>query len=181
MKRFCAIVLSVISTILPIAAVFYCIYEYNNRKIIDNAFESQTDNSAFTVSIIVLVLTVLQFIALRIPLKKMLNKAILEEEYDQFGKSKKKSFENLTRKEREMMDLQKAAQSEQLLSSSVIKKITHKGSETPERELDKLVGLNSVKQKVTEMVARMKFEQEVAKDNKDRKQGPSGNINGRHF
>lgn len=120
--------------------------------------------------------SVLQYVAFRIPLKKMLSKSILDNEYDEFGRSKKKSFENLTRKEREELDLQKAAQMEQLLSSSVIKKITKHGSENPEKDLSELVGLSAVKEKITEMVARMKFEKEAGNIKK------SGyGMNGRHF
>ena len=117
-----------------------------------------------------------QFIVLRFPLKKMLGKAVLDNEYDEFGRSKKKSFENLTRSEREEIDRQKAAQMEQLLSSSVIKKITKEGSENPEKDLESLIGLYDVKQKVNEMVARMKFEKDTGKSNKS----PYG-MNGRHF
>ena len=120
----------------------------------------------------------IQYIVLRRPLKKLLDKAVLDNEYDEFGNSKKKKFENLTRAEREQIDLQKAAQMEQLLSSSVIKKITKKGSADPQKDLDSLVGLDTVKQKVTELVARMKFDKEVnAKKVKKNNYG----VNGRHF
>lgn len=119
----------------------------------------------------------LQFIILRIPLKRMLNKAVLDNEYDDFGRSKKKSFDNLTRKEREQLDLQKAAHTEQLLPSSVIKKITKKGSENPEKDLNDLIGLTDVKRKVTEMVARMTFERDTNKDLDKSQYG----MNGRHF
>lgn len=57
-------------------------------------------------------------------LNHKLHEAVQENEYDEFGMSKKKKFENLTRQEREAMDLQKVAQMESLLSSSVLKKIT---------------------------------------------------------
>ena len=119
----------------------------------------------------------MQFIILRIPLKRMLNKAVLDNEYDDFGRSKKKSFDNLTRKEREQLDLQKAAHTEQLLPSSVIKKITKKGSENPEKDLNDLIGLTDVKRKVTEMVARMTFERDTNKDLDKSQYG----MNGRHF
>ena len=118
----------------------------------------------------------IQFIILRFPLKKMLAKAVLDNEYDEFGRSKKKSFENLTRREREEMDRQKAVHSEQLLSSSVIKKITKKGSGNPEKDLESLIGLYDVKQKVNEMAARMKFEKDMGKSNKSQY-----GMNGRHF
>ena len=75
----------------------------------------------------------LQFLILRIPLKKMHTQAIMVNEYDEFGVSKKKRFENLSRKEREEIDRQKASLREQLLPTSVIKKITKHGSVNPDR------------------------------------------------
>ena len=89
--------------------------------------------------------------------ENMYQQAVQDNEYDEFGVSKKKSYQNLTRKEREQMDLQKMADMERLLSSSVLKKIVKKGSENPDEELDSMIGIEPVKQKTREMVARMKF------------------------
>jgi stage V sporulation protein K len=122
---------------------------------------------------------ILQWVALKRPLKKMYQQAILDNEYDEFGRSIKKSYDNLTRAEREEMDAQKTAQMEQLLSSSTLKKIVKKGSENPEEDLNNLIGLDSVKTKVTEMVARMKFEQSTQTGKK--KTRSAYGMNGRHF
>lgn len=150
------------------------------------AVKSTTGDTGFfenksNIALIVAVLCLIQFLALKAPLKKMLNKAVLDNEYDEFGRSKKSKYENLTRQQREQMDLQKAAQMEQLLSSSVIKKITKKGSSEPEKDLNSLIGLADVKQKVTEMVARMKFERDAAKDKKGKQNKSEYGMNGRHF
>lgn len=130
------------------------------------------------IALIIAAICLIQFVALKIPLKAMLNKAVLDNEYDEFGRSKKKRFENLTRAEREAMDLQKAAQMESLLSSSMIKKITKKGSSNPQKDLENLIGLADVKQKVVEMVARMQFEKDTG--SKRAKKSQYG-MNGRHF
>ena len=124
---------------------------------------------------------------LKNPLKNMLNQAIQDNEYDEFGMSKKKSYKNLTRQEREAMDLQKMADMERLLSSSVLKKIVKKGSEHPEEDLHRLIGLEPVKEKTNEMIARMKFEQDLKKDKQYKKHQKRKNshedstVSGRHM
>lgn len=82
-----------------------------------------------------------------------------EVEYDEFGRSKTKgSYEQLSRKEREMIDLQKTADMERVMNSADMKKRIHKGSDNPQQDMDALVGLLPVKQKMKEMIARMEFE-----------------------
>lgn len=167
-----AILYSTLSTMLMVAGIGWLIYSY-------------TAGLSTTLPTFLFVVTFIQWVILKKPLKDMYQKAIQENEYDEFGASKKKKFENLTRKEREQMDLQKAAQMESLLSSSVLQKIQKKGSENPEKDLDSLIGIQSVKNKTTEMVARMKFEQDTKKDaKKDKKRGTSQSANsmsGRHM
>lgn len=161
------ILLSTLSTLLPIAGGVYLVYVLckGDEPVLSMAF---------------LMIAILQRFAFKQPLANLYQKAIQDNEYDEFGRSKKKSFANLTRKEREEMDLQKAAQMEQLLSTSVLKKITKKGSPNPEKDLQELIGLQSVKDKVTEMVARMKFEQETDSRKKKKEKKEYG-ANGRHF
>jgi stage V sporulation protein K len=174
-----AILLNMLSTIALVGGIaFFGFVKLLSLK------DKTKDTGFFTlpnIALIVAILGIIQFLALKIPLKKMLNKAVLDNEYDEFGRSKKTKYENLTRQQREQMDLQKAAQMEQLLSSSVIKKITKKGSSNPEKDLNSLIGLTDVKQKVTEMVARMKFERDTAKDKKGKQNKSEYGMNGRHF
>ena len=168
-----AILINVVSTLLPIGGLAFIVYCYSYGK-----------TELTTLSYVVLTISVLQWLILKKPLKSVLNKAVLDNEYDENGVSKKKKFENLTRQEREAMDLQKASMMESLLPSSVIEKIIKKGSTDPENDLNDLIGLAPVKNKVNEMVARMKFEQETKKDAKNRKGSATQQANsmsGRHF
>lgn len=120
-------------------------------------------------------------------LPKILNplktQARQEAEYDEFGRSKSKgTYEQLTRKEREMIDLQKTADMERIMNSADIKKKTHSGSTDPQQDMDKLVGLFPVKQKMREMVARMEFETaEKKKKSKQKMENISGSTSGRHM
>lgn len=168
-----AIIINVISTLLPLGALVFVAHCYMNKV-----------SEYTTLANILLSISIAQWLILKKPLKAVLNKAVLDNEYDENGVSKKKKFENLTRQEREAMDLQKASLMESLLPTSVIEKITKKGSENPEKDLDDLIGLASVKTKVNEMVARMKFEQETKKEAKGRKGSATqqaNSLSGRHF
>ncbi len=165
-----AILLSTVSTALPVASMVWLVFSLMGIGTEDTMIPS-----------VVFFICLAQWIVFKAPLHKMYNKAVQDNEYDEFGNSKKKSYENLTRKEREEMDLQKAAKMEQLLSSSVLKKITKKGSADPEKDLQSLIGIASVKQKTTEMVARMKFEQDTKKKRGKNKDHSSNSMSGRHF
>ena len=120
-----AILINVVSTLLPIGGLAFIVYCYSYGK-----------TELTTLSYVVLTISVLQWLILKKPLKSVLNKAVLDNEYDENGVSKKKKFENLTRQEREAMDLQKASMMESLLPSSVIEKIIKKGSTDPENDLN---------------------------------------------
>lgn len=185
-----ALILNILSLLILLAGLTYMAYviltgthtEINSwNEIVTLKGASDTAKKiAYGVGIF----SVLQYIILRIPLKRYMQAAIMDNEYDEFGRSKKKSFDNLTRQQREEMDLQKTAQMELLLPTSVIKKITKKGSVEPEKDLEKLIGLYSVKQKVTEMTARMKFEMDTYKDAKkkhDKNAKDPRGMNGRHM
>ena len=196
LKYILAVIANVISTILPLAAGGGLAYLYAGKTTITHTVEGYVLPIEERVSLaeahptlkiflfIVLFVCIVQWIVLKAVLKKTLNRTMMDNEYDENGVSKKKKFENLTRKEREAMDLQKASIMESLLPSSVMDKIIKKGSENPEKDLEDLIGLYPVKTKVTEMVARMRFESETKDEAKDKKgtstqQGNS--MSGRHF
>lgn len=63
----------------------------------------------------------------------MYQKAIQDNEYDEFGNSKKSNYATLTRKEREQMDKEKLQQMEMLFPTSVMNKIVKEGSRNPEK------------------------------------------------
>lgn len=111
------------------------------------------------------------------PLKTSLRQSV---EYDEFGRSKTKgTYDQLSRKEREQIDLQKTADMERIMNSADMKKRTHEGSKKPQQDMDALVGLIPVKQKMREMIARMEFD---SGNKTSKKSQPSANsISGRHM
>lgn len=196
LKYILAVIANVISTILPIGAGCGLAYMFFAKTTVTHTVDGYIMPVEETVSyaeahpvlkvfaIIFLIVSLVQWVVLKALLKKTLNRAMMDNEYDENGVSKKKKFENLTRKEREAMDLQKASIMESLLPSSVMDKIIKKGSENPEKDLDELIGLYSVKTKVTEMVARMRFESETADESKGKKGNAvqqNNSMSGRHF
>lgn len=119
------------------------------------------------------------------PLQALRIKYRQDVEYDEFGLSKTKGkYEYLSKAERDQIDLQKTADMERVMNSSAMKKMTKKGSENPQEDMKKLIGLVPVKEKMEEMVARMQFESMENKGNKKKKKKneTSGNsMSGRHM
>lgn len=181
------ILLSTLSTTAPIVAVVWFLYQMirlKNTAIIPLGGTFQVDDIQVPlISCIVFFITLVQWGVFKKPLAKMYQKAIQDNEYDEFGNSKKSNYATLTRKEREQMDKEKLQQMEMLFPTSVMNKIVKEGSKNPEKDLQDMIGLPLVKQKVTEMAARMQFEREaMTKEKKEKKQTRSEyGMNGRHF
>ena len=181
------ILLSTLSTAAPIVAVVWFLYQMirlKNTAIIPLGGTFQVDDIQVPlISCIVFFITLVQWGIFKKPLAKMYQKAIQDNEYDEFGNSKKSNYATLTRKEREQMDKEKLQQMEMLFPTSVMNKIVKEGSKNPEKDLQDMIGLPLVKQKVTEMAARMQFEREaMTKEKKEKKQTRSEyGMNGRHF
>lgn len=117
------------------------------------------------------------FFALKKSVEGFLAEGRQAHDYDEFGRSKRKGDINkLSRAEKDAIDLQKTADMERILSSSVIDKMTHKGSKDPEGDLEKMIGLAPVKERMSEMAARMQFEREYNKKNE-----PQNSVTGRHM
>ena len=104
-------------------------------------------------------------------------------EYDEYGLSKTKGkYEYLSKAERDQIDLQKTAEMERIVDSSILNKMTKEGSSNPAQDMDRLIGLEPVKQKMKEMVARMKFEKEREQGKKKKKKKSELNsMSGRHM
>ncbi len=97
-------------------------------------------------------------------------------EYDEFGRSKSKGqYDKLSKAERDQIDLQRTAKMERLISSSALRKMTHKGSEDPKADMAAMIGLAPVKERLGEMVARMQF------DTENQRQHSENGISGRHM
>ena len=141
------ILLSIISVVIPLLGIYLFLTNFSETKQV---------NLLYLAFAIPLLFTKLLFEA-RIKLRNIVD-------YDEFGVSKKYGkYERMSAKEKKVIDMQKMADMERILSSSQIKKLTHKGSEDPYKDMKKLIGLRNVKDKMNEMVARMEFERSSKK------------------
>lgn len=156
---------------------YYFMSEAEKSEIVDNYILKT--RITLWVSFGVFLLSIILYSSTAVLMKRLLNETIQANEYDEFGRSKKKKYENLTRKEREAMDLIKTEDLERILSTSVVKSITKKGSSNPEEDLNNMIGLIPVKTKLNEMISRMKFEKYENK--KKKKKDRTNYMSGRHF
>lgn len=141
------ILLSIVSVVIPLLGIYLFLTNFSETKQV---------NLLYLSFLIPLLFTKLLFEA-RIKLRNIVD-------YDEFGVSKKYGkYERMSAKEKKVIDMQKMADMERILSSSQIKKLTHKGSEDPFKDMKKLIGLRNVKDKMNEMVARMEFERSSKK------------------
>ena len=82
-------------------------------------------------------------------------------EYDEFGQSRKHSnFSKLSAEKRRKIEEAKMIDSERILPSSELQSKTHKGSKTPEEDIEKLIGLPQVKKMMKELAAQMEYDKE---------------------
>lgn len=141
------ILLSIVSVVIPLLGIYLFLTNFSETKQV---------NMLYLSFLIPLLFTKLLFEA-RIKLRNIVD-------YDEFGVSKKYGkYERMSAKEKKVIDMQKMADMERILSSSQIKKLTHKGSDNPDKDMNKLIGLKNVKDKMNEMVARMEFERSSKK------------------
>ena len=141
------ILLSIVSVVIPLLGIYLFLTNFSETKQV---------NLSYLAFAIPLLFTKLLFEA-RIKLRNIVD-------YDEFGVSKKYGkYERMSAKEKKVIDMQKMADMERILSSSQIKKLTHKGSDNPDKDMNKLIGLKNVKDKMNEMVARMEFERSSKK------------------
>lgn len=97
------------------------------------------------------------------PLSEWRYKARTAAQTDEFGNPTRKSFERLSQKERDAIEFQRTMDAERIIGTAALKKLTHQGSTNPQADLDNLIGLPNVKQKISEMAAKMEFEQQEKK------------------
>lgn len=163
LKYYLVILLSVAATASPLLGI---VFWYMNRS----------DNIGLIGGVIIAVgglILAKPLTDMRVELRKYV-------EYDEFGRSKKKgTYERLSKKERDQIDLQKTMDMERVMDSTAMAKMTKKGSENPDADMDNLIGLSPVKQKMREMVARMQFEAEANKGKK--KKDRTNSMSGRHM
>lgn len=161
-KYYIILLLSMIATVLPIAGLAFWYYNQTTTGLIIGIF-----------------IAIFGF-AMAKPLTNMRIAARKDVEYDEFGRSKNKgTYDRLSKKERDQIDLQKTMDMERVMDSSAMDKMTKEGSNDPVTDMNKLIGLAPVKEKMREMVARMEFEQDANKGKKKKEQ--SNSIAGRHM
>lgn len=141
------ILLSIVSVVIPLLGIYLFLTNFSETKQVNILYLSFLIPLLFTKSLF----------EARIKLRNIVD-------YDEFGVSKKYGkYERMSAKEKKVIDMQKMADMERILSSSQIKKLTHKGSDNPDKDMNKLIGLKNVKDKMNEMVARMEFERSSKK------------------
>lgn len=174
LKYYFILLLSFLPLLIALGAVvFVSLYQKPTFVIFGNEFPKVY---GFGVAGVMFVL----FFLLRIPIRKLRVEARRDVEYDEYGRSKSKgNYEHLSKQERDMIDLQRTAQLENLLSTTELKKMTKKGSMDPEGDMARLIGLENVKEKMEQMVARMKFEKTM--QDKDKKKNSEKSMSGRHM
>lgn len=158
------ILLSAMTIILPAIAVLYAI------------------NSKTTLSYVLVGISIFMSFLFTKTLKNARIKLRQDVEYDEFGRSKKKGrYEELSKEERNQIDLQKTLDMERIMDSAALKKMTKEGSKNPQEDMDRLIGLVPVKEKMQELVARMQFDTQKRKSNSLKGSKNSDSISGRHM
>lgn len=99
-------------------------------------------------------------------------KAKYEKNVDAFGMTNSFDYKNLSDKERKEYDKQRKEQMNRVLSDSTVRKATHPGSKNPAQEMAELSGMDGVKEKIEEIVARAKY---------DKAHGKKGNGFSSHY
>lgn len=114
-------------------------------------------SSAGREKLIAYILISLICFALQKPLNELKIRFRKVVQYTSDGRNIKfKDYDHLSKKEREFIDKQKMMDLERVLNSSALRAITKKGSKKPEKDMDNLLGMDNIKEKMRTMVARMK-------------------------
>lgn len=130
---------------------------------------------------------VILYFILGVPMKKMANRIRKDIKYDEFGRLKgMEDYNDLSRTERKKMAIQSMKDDDRILKKAEIEKLTKPGSEAPDEDLEKLIGMDNVKEQIRIMRARMMFEQEMNPQTKKQKKGrvvylTNGAMSGRHM
>lgn len=82
---------------------------------------------------------------------------------DAFGMTNKFDYFSLSDKERKEYDKQRKEEMNRVMPESTIRKATHPGSKKPEQDMDALSGMEEVKDKIEEIVARANYDKQQGK------------------
>lgn len=121
-----------------------------------------TTNDVWKISIITVVIGILIIVACALTRKYISNlrvKGLEEARFDEYGRLKgQDDYFELSLDAQKKLDEERKQKMNRILPISMIKQMTHKGSENPELDMEGLVGLRGVKDKMEEMVAQMEFD-----------------------
>ena len=82
---------------------------------------------------------------------------------DAFGMTSSFDYSKLSDKERKEYDKQRKEEMNRVLSDSTVRKATHPGSKNPEEDMAALSGMDDVKEKINEIVARANYDKQQGK------------------
>lgn len=126
-----------------------------------------TENTAFiellSSHIPVVAFVVVAWFALFKAANAWFERAKYNKNVDAFGMTNKLDYSHLSDKERKEYDRQRKAEMNRILSDSAIRQATHSGSLKPEEEMQHLSGMEDVKEKVNEIVARANYDRRHGK------------------
>lgn len=80
-----------------------------------------------------------------------------------FGMTTDFDYMKLSDKERKEYDKQRKEEMNRVLSDSTIRKATHPGSKNPDKEMEALSGMEDVKEKIIEIIARANYDKKISK------------------
>ena len=116
------------------------------------------------------------------PLGTMRANARRAAEYDSSGQRvSMKDPMRMSKKDRDAMDKAKLFREQQICPTTTTDRMTHPGSETPDEDIARLIGLKPVKEKVADMTARMAFENRDKKKKKKKKDDSKAEVESRHM
>lgn len=143
----------IVSTILFSVGIFIWVYVFNTNDDVTVFLQTAAGKrKIFIYAIISLLCFILQK-----PLNELKIKFRKVAQYTSDGRNIKfKDYDHLSKSEREIIDKQKMMDMERVLNSSALRAITKKGSKNPENDMQYLLGMDNVKEKMRAMVARMK-------------------------
>ena len=101
-----------------------------------------------------------------VPIGTMYSRTKLDTDFNEFGVRKKDAMLRLSSGNREKVQSAQLAEAERIISSADLKRATRKGSVNPEEDLNKMIGLPLVKEKIKDMKARMEFDTDSKKNRK---------------
>lgn len=107
--------------------------------------------------VILVVCAIAGVVFIKIP-KNMRQEARQSLSSDKYG-NRTVGYKNLSKDEKRNVDVMLAAQDERLLPESEFKTMVKQGAKNPEKELEELVGLSTVKQRVKELQALADYSQ----------------------